>query len=259
MSKTKFGTCANCHKVFKVTKKQAQRMKQGKPVYCTEECIYEKRGKNRIIIHDIPCCKCGNLFKPTRAQYRSYKANNNVSKSYCSDDCRYAREYPFTECDNYVVVHVADSDILLDYDVFESYNRSFHIIHDKRNGKRTGYKSVEILREGRRQRLSRYILGVSDPNVEVDHINGNPLDNRRSNLRILSHGKNMWNKSEYKNNTSGIKGVNFKKDKGLWVARIQVGKDRIFLGSSKDKAVAEKLRLEAEKKYFGKYDRKFLK
>lgn len=66
------------------------------------------------------------------------------------------------------------------------------------------------------------------------------------------------NKKDYKNNTSKIKGVNLNK-KGLWVARIQVGNERIFLGSSKDKAKVEKLRLEAEKKYFGKYDRKYLK
>ena len=68
----------------------------------------------------------------------------------------------------------------------------------------------------------------------------------------------MMNKTTYKNNTSKIKGVNLNK-KGLWVARIQVGNQRIFLGSSKDKSVAEKLRIEAEKKYFGKYDRKYLK
>ena len=65
------------------------------------------------------------------------------------------------------------------------------------------------------------------------------------------------NKDDYKNNTSGVKGVHLN-SKGVWVARIQVGKKRLFLGSSKDKEVAIRLRLEAEKEYFGKYDRKYL-
>ena len=60
-----------------------------------------------------------------------------------------------------------------------------------------------------------------------------------------------------KTKTDGVKGVHLN-SKGLWLARIQVGKKRLFLGSSKEKEVAVKLRLEAEKEYFGKYDRKYL-
>lgn len=149
---------------------------------------------------------------------------------------------------------MGDDEVLLDWDIFEDYGCTIYIIYDKRNG----YKNVSVFQNGRKKRLARDILDVTDPNIEIDHINGNTLDNRRSNLRIVTHTENMWNKDNYKNNTSGIKGVHLNK-KGLWVARIQVGKDRLFLGSSKDKSVAEKMRLDAEKKYFGKYDRKFLK
>ena len=144
-------------------------------------------------------------------------------------------------------------EILLDFDVFEKYTKALYIHSDKTNG----YNSVGVFHEGKKV-LSRLIMSVTDKNQYVDHINGNPLDNRRRNLRVVSHQENMMNKKTYKNNTSKIKGVNLNK-KGLWVARIQVGNKRIFLGSSKDKSVAEKLRIEAEKKYFGKYDRKYLK
>lgn len=254
MSKTKRGVCANCHKVFELSRKQAERIKQGKSVYCCMECGFEKNGKSRIVIHDIPCCKCGTLFTPTRQQYKSYKYNNNVSISYCSDECRYKRDYPFTPNEDYVIVYVGNDEVLLDWDIFEDYGRTIYIAYDKRNG----YKTVSVFHNGCKKRLARYILDVTGSNIEIDHINGNTLDNRRSNLRIVTHTENMWNKDNYKNNTSDIKGVHLNK-KGLWVARIQVGKDRLFLGSSKDKSVAEKLRLDAEKKYFGKYDRKFLK
>ena len=101
-------------------------------------------------------------------------------------------------------------------------------------------------------------MNVTSPTQCVDHLNGNTLDNRRVNLRVVTHQENMMNKADYKNNSSGVKGVNIN-SQGLWVARIQVGGKRIFLGSSKDKDKMIKLRLEAERKYFGKYDRKYLK
>ena len=146
-----------------------------------------------------------------------------------------------------------EKEVLLDVDVFKKYNKTLYIQKDKK----TNYYSVYVYEEGKKI-LSRRIMSVTDKNQSVDHINGNTLDNRRRNLRVVSHQENMMNKKIYKNNVSKIKGVNLNR-KGLWVARIQVGTQRIFLGSSKDKSVAEKLRIEAEKKYFGKYDRKYLK
>ena len=65
----------------------------------------------------------------------------------------------------------------------------------------------------RSYRAHRVIMGVTDPKVQVDHINGNPLDNRRCNLRICSQSENLRNKSKYSSNTSGFKGVSFRKDR----------------------------------------------
>ncbi|MBL0320674.1 MAG: HNH endonuclease [Alphaproteobacteria bacterium] len=52
----------------------------------------------------------------------------------------------------------------------------------------------------------------------VDHINGNTLDNRRSNLRICTHSQNNVNVKQ--KNKTGYKGV--KLENGKWVARIQI-------------------------------------
>lgn len=254
MSKTKRGVCANCHTVFEVSRKQLLKTKQGKSVFCSETCALEKYGKSKVIISEIPCSRCGKMFTPTYNQAKRFKYNNNVSNSFCSNECRWEKDYPHKYHDNYVSVRVGKEEVLLDTDIFEKHNKSLYI----RNDKRSNYRSVGVFEEGAKKILSRQIMSVEDREQEVDHINGNPLDNRRSNLRVVSHQENMMNKKNYKNNTSKIKGVNLNK-KGLWVARIQVGNERIFLGSSKDKAKAEKLRLEAEKKYFGKYDRKYLK
>ena len=88
---------------------------------------------------------------------------------------------------------------------------------------------------------------------EVDHIKHNKYDNRKTQLRLVNKFKNQRNAKLRSDNTSGVKGVLYKKDKGLWVARITVNKKRIFLGSSKDFEKAVRLRKEAEEKYFGEY------
>lgn len=65
---------------------------------------------------------------------------------------------------------------------------------------------------------------------EVDHINGDGLNNRRENLRICTVSENGRNLSKRKDNTSGFKGVNWHKQKSKWRARIQLDKKRIDVG-----------------------------
>lgn len=88
---------------------------------------------------------------------------------------------------------------------------------------------------------------------EVDHIKHKKNDNRKSELRKVNKSKNQRNMGVKKNNTSGVTGVTYKKDEGLWIARITVNKKRIYLGSSIDFNEAVKLRKDAEEKYFGEY------
>ena len=56
-----------------------------------------------------------------------------------------------------------------------------------------------------------------------------------------------------KNNTSGVRGVHFDKDRGLWVAQIMFQRKAHILGRFKTKSEAVKTRLTGEEKYFGKY------
>lgn len=90
----------------------------------------------------------------------------------------------------------------------------------------------------------------------VDHIDGNRLDNRVNNLRIVTRWQNRLNCGTRKDNTSGHTGVSWARDKRKWVAQIQVHGKGIRLGrfSNIDDAIAA--RKAAEIKYFGEYRRK---
>lgn len=101
--------------------------------------------------------------------------------------------------------------------------------------------------------MHRLIMGLEDKSLMVDHINRDTNDNRKSNLRIATPQQNAMNKSIQPNNTSGVPGVSFRKDRGKWRAFITVNKKQISLGMFEDKEDAIRARKEAEKKYFGEF------
>lgn len=86
-----------------------------------------------------------------------------------------------------------------------------------------------------------------------DHINGKRFDNRKCNLRIATRCQNNMNMRLSRNNTSGVKGVNFDKRLQQWRSRIGVNKKTIELGYFDKFEDAVKARKEAEEKYFGEF------
>jgi len=82
--------------------------------------------------------------------------------------------------------------------------------------------------EDRKEFLHRIVVDAV-PGEYVDHINGDTLDNRASNLRKCSHAENMRNRKIHKNNVSGFKGVY--PDKGKWRAKITANGKIFRLGT----------------------------
>lgn len=95
-----------------------------------------------------------------------------------------------------------------------------------------------------------YVFGYF-PEKLIDHINGNRIDNRISNLRTVTSSENLQNMhfSKSNNKTSKVLGVSwFARDK-KWQSEIQVNKKRIYLGRYDSLEDAKNAYLEAKKIY----------
>ena len=104
------------------------------------------------------------------------------------------------------------------------------------------------------KRLSRVIMGEPDGKM-IDHINVNPLDNRRGNLRTCTNQQNQCNKNKTKSNTSGFKGVYFKKQNQKFVARIGLNGKKKHLGYFATAEAAHEEYKKAAVKYHGEFAR----
>lgn len=87
----------------------------------------------------------------------------------------------------------------------------------------------------------------------VDHIDRNPLNNCRDNLRIVNASQNRMNSLTPSNNSSGYRGVSFSKRHKKWKAEITVGKERLFLGYFDTPALAGKAYEIVAVEHFGEY------
>ena len=105
-------------------------------------------------------------------------------------------------------------------------------IADSRQG--TGYKHIGATINGIRKRikshrLAWYIVYGELPDI-IDHIDGNGMNNKISNLRSCSHRENQLNRGVQLNNKSGYKGVSYCKLSNKWKAQITHKKEKIYLG-----------------------------
>lgn len=105
------------------------------------------------------------------------------------------------------------------------------------------------------RKMHRVILNLvkyRDSKIKVDHINGDPLDNRKENLRKCTHAQNLKNRN-FEEGSKNFNGISFNKGIKKWETYITVNGERIRLGYYKDKIKAIAARLEAEIKYYGEY------
>lgn len=101
----------------------------------------------------------------------------------------------------------------------------------KFKGSNTYYAMRHIVIDGKKTciRMHREIMGVTDPIIQIDHINRNGLHNYRLNLRICDALRNAWNHSPTQK-TSMFKGVYFIESRNKYTSEIMKNGVRYYLG-----------------------------
>lgn len=135
-----------------------------------------------------------------------------------------------------------------DYDLVSQYK--WHICKPRNityAQSRVGYRSIY---------MHRVILGLISRKEQSDHINGNGLDNRRSNLRQCHQNNNSANAGKYNlKGYSQYKGVTYDKSRKEWRSQIRVNYKRINLGKFDTEIDAARAYNGAAKHHFGEFAR----
>lgn len=147
---------------------------------------------------------------------------------------------------NYIlqVITANNNKILVDYEDFEKISKYSWCVS------KTGYAVANI--NGKVTKMHRYILGITNPEIVIDHINHNTLDNRKNNLRICTNKENSRNAKIGKNNKTGFIGISIAYN-GKYRARIMVDRKEIALGHYTNIEDAIAAREKAEKLYFKEF------
>lgn len=147
-------------------------------------------------------------------------------------------------------------DVLIDEEDFEiaNFGKSLGVSKDGR---------VRLVKCSGTNLLHRLIMRAR-PGQIIDHINGNPLDNRKKNLRFCTHSENMRNRGpekisiNKKKHRHGFKGIiknNKKNLKNPWIALIQVNGKQTYSKYFKTPEEAARAYDELAKIHHGKFAR----
>lgn len=134
--------------------------------------------------------------------------------------------------------------IIVDDDDFEEASR--HVWH------KCGLGYAGRTLNGRTVYMHRLIMNAKKGD-EIDHINRNKLDNRKSNLRFCNHSLNQANRPIHSKNTTGFLGVTWHKKARKYQTRIRISGRKTHLGLFEDIKEAARVYNEAAIKQFGEF------
>ena len=150
---------------------------------------------------------------------------------------------------------------LVSYDPVTGVMTLLSCYHKSKEGKKLGCKDKQsgycrISLNGISHYAHRlawlYVYG-ENPKQIIDHINGDKLDNKISNLRLANKSENAVNSKLKINNSTRVKNVSFIKAREMYTVTLHTNGKYKFIGSFKDLELAELVAFEAREKYHGAF------
>lgn len=173
----------------------------------------------------VACEYCGKIV------WRENNRLKNRKSTYCSPECykeSIKQPMDYTIVDDYATFNIYDKsgnryEAFIDLDDIKFIDHKFFVVFSNKN-------KTYCLQDYHGKKLHRLIMKCPK-NLVVDHINHNPLDNRKSNLRICTRGENNQNKKSYNiTSTTKFRNVYFKKDNKKYFVKISVNNKNYFRG-----------------------------
>ncbi len=136
----------------------------------------------------------------------------------------------------YVTCKGAKVGVIIDREVASLFDQYTWTGSDNGNGIIYVHRRTRKSEGGKPRKIYLHTFIANPPSDKVvDHINGDPLDNRKSNLRAVTRGQNNMNRGSNrthrgKSTTSSYKGVSWDKRRSRWVSNIGHNYKRIYLG-----------------------------
>jgi hypothetical protein len=141
----------------------------------------------------------------------------------------------------FAIIDREDADQILSYRWH--VNSRGYVVRHRRSSDPPGAQWVRMHRE----------ICPTPGDHQIDHINRNKLDNRRSNLRPATRRENKGNIGLLRTNTSGFRGVSWRSDTGMWLACIWIHGRNRHIGRFTIKEDAARAYDQAAKVYFGEF------
>ena len=227
-------------KICPICGKEFENKKHPLTVYCSKKCSDIAKIKKV----ELTCDYCGKKILKAPSLIKEY------IKHYCSNECRYKARKQVDKIyyeNNYAYILITKDNItkkvLFDIEDVEKIQQyKWHLHLRKMDMRYDACTNTQGTNKTRKYiNMPRFLLNYKG-HLTIDHINRNTLDNRKCNLKIVSHYENNLNKG---NNTSGCVGVCWNKLQNKW----QVSFKNKNLGKFNSFDEAVKVRKQAELNY----------
>jgi len=128
-------------------------------------------------------------------------------------------------------------------------NKGTAVEGGKAHSNGNGYLAIKLFGRPYLEHRLIWLWHGFDLTGEIDHIDGNSLNNKIENLRLASHSENMRNAKLRSDNKSGVKGISWCKSKRKWKAQLWFGDKQQYLGRYESLDAAKQIIEAARLKY----------